>query len=412
MLLIIIVVFIMLYLALLFGDKQKPVVRVGRILFTILVVAADALGSFVGFVLGLMMGSPAYTVLFLIGVQLVTICMIASLFGAFRRPLFRRAMIVISSVFGVFLLGVVIRDAYVRSLPVLREPGQYELIPYYPYSEENSLVTLDEATTLQLENNLPVLDGATALYPVYAAFAKAVYPADALTDENAKEVLRCTTTSGAYKRIVDGEADIVFCADPSKEQMEYAKDQGVELIYTPVGYEAFVFLVNARNPIDGLTVDEVRGIYSGEITRWRDLGVRGFGRIRAFQRENGSGSQSALLRLMGDTDVMQPTETEEITGMNSTYTAISDYRNHRNAIGYSFRFYTTQMMGGDQVKLLSLNGVAPTRENIANGTYPVVGSFYAITRDDASEEVKAFVDWMLSEQGQYIVEETGYVAME
>lgn len=412
MILLVLIIFLLLYLALLFGDKQKTVVKVGRVLFSVFMVISDLLFSYVGFILGLMMGSLVYAALFVIGMQLVSIWIIASLFGAFRHKRFKQIMIVLSVVFGVFLSGVMIKNAYVRSLPVLHEPNQYELQLYYPYREDNRLVVLDEAATLQLDDNLPVLDGATALYPVYAAFAKAVYPADALTEENTKEVLRCSTTSGAYRAIVDGEADIVFCADPSQEQMEYAKAQGVELIYTPIGYEAFVFLVNARNPIDSLTVDEVRSIYSGNITAWKDLGVRGIGDIRAFQRESGSGSQSALLRLMGDTEVMQPTETEEIAEMSGTYTAISDYRNHRNAIGYSFRFYTTQMMGGDKVKLLSLNGIAPTKANIANGTYPVVGNFYAITRSDASKEVKVFVDWMLSEQGQYLVDETGYVAME
>ena len=60
------------------------------------------------------------------------------------------------------------------------------------------------------------------------------------------------------------------------------------------------------------------------------------------------------------------------------------------------------------MKLLSLNGVAPTRENIENGSYPVASYFYAVTRADADDNTKALVDWICGPQGQKLVDETGY----
>lgn len=290
---------------------------------------------------------------------------------------------------------------------------------YDPYLPDTRTVSLPEESTLRLTENLPVLDGATALFPVYAAFAKAVYPREALETEDPLSytvddydlpgVLKCTTTSGAYKRIVTGEADIIFVAAPSEQQKQFAEKNGVELVYTPIGREAFVFFVNTKNPLQGLTVEQVKQIYSGKITRWEELGVKGLGPIEAFQREEGSGSQSALLRLMGDTP-LAPAPTERvIAGMGGIIEQTADYKNFKNALGYSFRFYCNEMVGNGGVRLLPLDGVEPTAEHIADGTYPQASSFFAVTRADADETVRAFVDWMTGPQGQELVERTGYV---
>ena len=288
-----------------------------------------------------------------------------------------------------------------------------------PWLPDTRTASLPEESTLRLTENLPVLDGATALFPVYAAFAKAVYPREALDPEDGLSytlddydlpgVLKCTTTSGAYQRIVTGEADIIFVAAPSEQQRQFAAKHGVELVYTPIGREAFVFFVNAKNPLPGLTVEQVKQIYSGQLTRWEELGVKGFGQIEAFQREEGSGSQSALLRLMGDTP-LAPAPTERvIAGMGGIIERTADYKNFKNALGYSFRFYCNEMAGSGGIRLLPLDGVEPTAEHIADGTYPQASSFFAVTRADADETVRAFVEWMTGPQGQELVERTGYV---
>ncbi len=292
------------------------------------------------------------------------------------------------------------------------------LYDYQPYIEGSRVVSLTEESTLLLTDDLPVLDGATALFPVYAAYAKAVYPREALDaddlfytidDYDLPGVLKCTTTSGAYKRIVSGDADIIFVAAPSEQQKQAAEAAGVELLYTPIGREAFVFFVNAKNPLENLTVETVRRIYSGEVTQWKELGVKGLGKIVAFQREEGSGSQSALLRLMGDEPLAEAPAERLISGMGGVIERTADYKNFKNALGYSFRFYCSEMVGNEGIRLLSLDGVTPTVENIANGSYPQASSFFAVSRADADETVRAFVEWMTGPQGQKLVEMTGYV---
>jgi phosphate transport system substrate-binding protein len=319
--------------------------------------------------------------------------------------------------------------------------------------------TLEKPSALTFTDNLPLLDGATALYPLYSAFVRATYPegdynpyyplpsraeeSDYSIDsakyaEDGKEFtvdmspVVCNKTSGAFDNLIYGYADIAFLMDVSAEQAALAKKEGVELRMTPVGKEAFVFLVNGRNKIENLTQAEVRGIYSGRITTWGDLYSDSFGsptgrgnnKIEAYQRPEGSGSQTALQKIMGDTPITEPKYEQVYSFMGGLYNAVAGYKNYNNAIGYSFRFYIEGMLNDaelKQVKLLSIDGVAPTAENIANGTYPFGDYFYAVTvvnrqpKDDAKrvrlENAQKLIEWILSAQGQELVEKTGYIAV-
>jgi phosphate transport system substrate-binding protein len=215
----------------------------------------------------------------------------------------------------------------------------------------------------------------------------------------------------AYEKIVDKTADIIFVAAPSQAQQDYAKEQGVGLVYTPFGREAFVFFVNAQNPLENITVEQIRNIYSGQTTQWSQLGINNLGKIKAFQRDEGSGSQSALVRLMGETPLADPPKENVVAGMGGIISKTADYKNHKNAIGYSFRFYCTEMVQNNQIKLLNVNGVAPTVENIEDGTYPIAAQFYAVTRSDADANTQLLLEWIQGSQGQQLIEQTGYTPL-
>ena len=212
---------------------------------------------------------------------------------------------------------------------------------------------------------------------------------------------------------MDGECDIIFVAGPSEAQEAYAAEKGVQMVYTPIGREAFVFFVHPDNSIEGLTLQEIRSIYAGEITRWDQLGVAGLGAIRAYQRNEGSGSQTALKRfVMRDVPLMPADKESHVGNMGGIVEQVSAYKNHRNAIGFSFRFYCTALMKGFDVKLLAVNGVTPSVENIENGTYPLASDFYAVTRNDADENTLALVDWICGPQGQTLVKQAGYTPVQ
>lgn len=294
---------------------------------------------------------------------------------------------------------------------------------YEPFSEGTKAVSLEEQSTLRFHReDLLRLDGATALYPVYAGFVQAVYPQGEypLYDNTSEGYgsVTCSGTVNAYERLITGRTDLIFAAAPSQEQLEMARRAAKELHLTPIGREAFVFFVNSRNPVEGLTVEQIQGIYTGQITNWNQVGGKNQP-IRPFQRLENSGSQSALLRLMDGLPLIEPEKEDRVGGMGGIIQQVASYRNYKNSIGFSFRFYASEMAANNQIRLLALDGVSPTKESIRDGSYPISDSFFAITAApigapdprESNPNLNAFLDWILSEQGQQIVEDSGYVSI-
>ncbi len=281
---------------------------------------------------------------------------------------------------------------------------------YMPFDSKSKIVTLEKEASLKLEDNLPILDGAAAVFPVYSAFINAVYPSNV---EFNKEPFYYSNTRMGYQCLARKERDIFFGAYPSKEQIEYATKNGTEFEYTEIGKEGFVFFVNKDNPVDNLTTQQVKDIYSGKITNWKDVGGKDE-KILAFQRNEGSGSQSMLIRFMGDTPIMEARAEESVGAMGGIARKVADYRNYNNSIGFSFRYYMEGIIKDSNIKLLSIDGVKPTTENISNGTYGITTALYAVTyKGNTNENVSKLIDWILSEEGQEIIEKTGYArAME
>jgi phosphate transport system substrate-binding protein len=258
---------------------------------------------------------------------------------------------------------------------------------------------------LKFENDFPKLDGATALCPIFTSAYKAIYP------KNIDEYiyLDCSTTPIAYERLIDGKAELIFAAAPSDEQLQMAKENSVELILTPIGKEAFVFLTNKQNPVNSLSVQNIQDIYSGKITNWRELGGED-AKILVFQRNENSGSQTAMQKyVMKDTPFIKPMKEEFHGGMGGMIEGVADYRNAKNAIGYSFRYYATVMNGSENIKLLDIESISPSIENIKSGAYPFTAEFYIVSTQNISHEGQQLIDWFLSEQGQALIEDVGYV---
>ena len=309
--------------------------------------------------------------------------------------------------------------------------GGYSSIDLRPYdvtNHENILVKLTEPSSFRISNpqKMPVLDGAEAAYPVYSAFANACYENIATIQKKAENAqsddtvmpIQFTNTIYAYEKLLEGEIDIFFGAKPSANQLEMAEKAGVELRLTPIAKEAFVFLVSDENPVDGLSSEQIRDIYSGEINNWRNVGGRNL-RILPFQRPKNSGSQTMMEYFMGDTPLREPLEAESTLSMGDLVQNVAAYENSASSLGYSFRYYTTIMMSEADseevvagIKLLAVDGIYPDSETIRSGEYPYTTELYAITlADNPKETVNDFVDWMTGPQGQQIVEETGYVAL-
>ena len=225
-------------------------------------------------------------------------------------------------------------------------------------------------------------------------------------------VFQYNNSSSGFTSLADGNTDVFFGTKSDADQEDYARKRGVEFEYTPVGREGFVFLVNASNPVDSLTVEQVKGIYSGKITNWREVGGADEP-IVAYQRNADSGSQSMMERFMGDTALMDPLGEMRTAGsMSGLVRRIAEYDSGKGAIGYSFRYYVTNLVGDHDVKLLEIEGVPPTLESIEDGSYPISGEFYAVTRKgDDSGNLSRLLEWIRGEQGQELVAKCGYARL-
>ncbi|MCC8187708.1 MAG: substrate-binding domain-containing protein [Bacteroides sp.] len=305
----------------------------------------------------------------------------------------------------LFPAGYAYQKYQKNKIPRLRE--DFDLTAYAPFTHSALLARLEEEATLQLEPPLPVMHGATALYPLYAAFAEATYP-EYLTENDSIRYVWGGSTPRAFESLLTGEADIIFCAQPSREQWEEVREKGNTFLLTPIGKEAFVFFVHKDNPVVSLSSRDIRDIYSGKTTHWKEIGGKNK-KILPFQRPAGSGSQTMLEHIMGEVPLMPAPENKEVMGMGEIIDLTSTYRNSQNALGYSFLFFTQKMVANQTIRLLEIDGIAPHKENIMNGTYPFTIDFYAITLSQPSENVQKLIGWIVSDQEQQLVEQTGYV---
>ncbi len=302
---------------------------------------------------------------------------------------------------------------------------------YHVYDGEK-LVSLDHEPEFMIENveDMPVLDGAEACYPVYCAIAKTLYKdidrieqavADLeeksykeMSDEEADwkwnngRVVTFTNTRDGYYRLIREEVDLFIGARPSVDQKQYAKEEGKTIVSIPIGKEAFVFFVEEDNPVDGLTSEELRKIYSGEINNWKEVGGKNQ-KIIAFQRPEDSGSQVMMRYFMGDVPLKEADTMERIDAMGGVIRKVKQYHNENGAIGYTFHYFLTGLNQEKDVKILAIDGVYPSVETIKDGTYPLlVDLVCAKLQENEKEYVDRVIDFMLGSDGQYIIEKTGY----
>lgn len=288
-----------------------------------------------------------------------------------------------------------------------------DLAPYEIFKAGKKLPKLNEQPTFTITDKgrgWPILDGAEAAYPVYSAFANACYEGMGKDRAVVTKYVRFTNTIYAYNALLDGKIDIFFGARPSKDQLSRAKSKNVELELVPIAKEAFVFCVNKDNPLNNLTTEQIKDIYSGKITNWLTLNGHN-SKIRAFQRPKNSGSQTLLEHIMGDTPIMKPLQQERIGSMGGLTQGIATYNGSEEAIGYTFKAFLYMSGNSEDNKMLAINGIEPSTENIRSGKYPYTTNLYAIIlKNNPKESVRPFLQWMLTPQGQRLVKNIGYVS--
>ena len=258
-----------------------------------------------------------------------------------------------------------------------------------------------------LESYIKV-DGSTVTIPLSEAVAATLTGS---TLEQVRPYILHNKTHDAYLNLIDKKADLIFVTSPSEEELAYASGKNVELEVVPIVSEAFVFLTHADNPVTGLSLEEVQKIYAGEITNWKEVGGDDTP-IIAYQRPVNSGSQTGFLELvMKDIPPMEAPTEKIVAEMGMLIDAVATYKSAPDAIGYSYYYFVVDMWGNENVKLLEIDGIYPNGETISSGKYPIKTAYYAVFRSDEAKnsDVRKVVKWILSDEGQQLAEEAGYV---
>ena len=208
------------------------------------------------------------------------------------------------------------------------------------------------------------------------------------------------------RSVAAGDADIGGACRPCLPDM-FNEEKGVYM--TQIAWGALVFITHPSNPVNNVTLEQGKDILLGKITNWKQVGgpdkpIRAV--IRSQVPEHGgklSGS-GYMFRLM------------VFNNPNIEYTENALFFKHSaeleetiEKIEYTFAITGVSSARKRKVKILNLNGVQPTKANIGSGKYPLFRPLYLITKGEPSGEVKKFIDWLLSKEGQRIVSEQGTV---
>jgi len=246
------------------------------------------------------------------------------------------------------------------------------------------------------------IDGSTSMTPLHTALNKKF---------GGGYVAYHQKTVWAFNRLADGDNVVLLSVDYSDELLEKARNAGVDLVKRPITKEAFVFLINKNNPVKSLTIEQIKGIYSGKITNWKEVGGDN-AEIKAFQRNADSGSQIRMVKFMGDTELMEADAEYYAGDMGGIIRAIEEYDTGRYSIAYNMYTFTEKQYPSEEVVLLDVDGVHPTDETVFDGTYPLViynNIFYDRNNALASEFAENLYAYLMSNNGQKLIADAGYV---
>ena len=222
-----------------------------------------------------------------------------------------------------------------------------------------------------------------------------------------QDEVRVTVTGGGsgvgIKNVAEGMADIAMASrDVKPEEIVAYGDRFVEFL---VAYDAIAVVVSQGiydAGVTDLSQEELKAIYAGEVANWKDLGGPDE-RIYAVAREVGSGTRDTFNEMvMSSVEAETPGVTTYHGSNAEVKTAVT--RSNR-AIGYVGMNYAE----GGTLRAVAYQGVAPSEESIKDGSYPLSRALHLYTFGDPGPDAEKFIDFVLSDQGQDIVAESGFV---
>lgn len=204
-----------------------------------------------------------------------------------------------------------------------------------------------------------------------------------------------------FAALIDKTAVLAMASRPAKaEEIATAKSKGVELKETTVAYDGIAVIVNAANAVKGLTRKQVEQIFTGEISDWSAVGGAG-GKISIYTRNTSSGTYAEFRELAMKKRDYAPSS-QKLAGNEQIAQEVG---NNANGVGYVGLAYAKAR----GVKVVPIDGATPSKESVLSKTYPYARPTFYYTDGEANGAVKEFIDFTISDAGQKIVEQVGFV---
>jgi len=228
--------------------------------------------------------------------------------------------------------------------------------------------------------------------------------------------IEVSTTGGGsgtgIAALINGTTDIAAASREIKDdEMKFAAEKAVHPVETTVARDGIAVIVNPQNPVNGLTIEQIRKIYVGQTTNWRQVGGPDEP-ITVLSRESSSGTYVFFQdHVLGRQDY-----SPKVRLMPATATIVQSVEDDRWAIGYVGLGYAVE--AGGRVKPLEVKAnesapaVTPSEATVRSGEYPIARPLYVYTNGQPTGAVKQFVDFATGSEGQRIVRETGYVPLQ
>ena len=189
--------------------------------------------------------------------------------------------------------------------------------------------------------------------------------------------------------------------DDEKEQVRSRYGKDVKEI--PVALDGVAIYVNRSSPIQALSEPQLKDIYTGKITNWRDVGGPD-GRIVVYSRENNSGTYVFFKEhVLKNEDFARDIQT--LPGTAAVVNAVSK---DPSSIGYGGIAYAKEIRAVPVRRVDSSQPVQPSLATVQSGEYPLSRNLYFYTIGEPADEAKAFIEWVLSPEGQRVCEAVGY----
>ena len=266
-----------------------------------------------------------------------------------------------------------------------------------------------EPDPLFTAENYPRVDGVQSAQPLGLGYLREFTGEDVSSSD-----VIFHSENDAYSHLIQGSADLILAPAPTTEEVATANQAGVELQTIPVAQSRLIILTDASNPVDSLTVSQLKDIYSGVITDWSQVGGIS-GPITAYQRVNGSGSQTGMLDLvMKGTPMMDP-PTGVARWMGTVAQTVTNFTPTPGALGYAYSYYVSAIWPdlvrdgtADGVKVLKVGGVSPD-PSIQN--YPLTTTYSIVMKasETKNSPARTLANQMVSGRGQSVASAAGYL---